>query len=229
MKYIVISCFLALSGSPNFVFASHSICNESSIKDDICEAEIVDLHPTQMSVGMIEVREKESRLEHADLGHYKKTHPIPTVIGPKGILYIIDHHHLARAYLDLRVSSGYCQIYANYSNLTDGDFWNQMEQNHWVYPYDQDGKGPFPISSLPVTVSALQNDPYRSLAGAVRDQGAYDKTNTPFSEFKWADFFRTHIQLTSSETSLTEAVIDEAKKLALSPLAKDLPGYKGVR
>ena len=62
---------------------------------------ILDLRPTQMTVGMREVKEKRERWrEH----HSKKKqgellgrHMIPVVLGPDKRHYIIDHHHLARA------------------------------------------------------------------------------------------------------------------------------------
>ena len=61
---------------------------------------ILELHPTQMTVGMREVMEKRKRWrEHKSkkqatvLGH----HMIPVVLGPNKRYYVIDHHHLARA------------------------------------------------------------------------------------------------------------------------------------
>jgi hypothetical protein len=36
----------------------------------------------------------------------------------------------------------------------------------------------------------LKDDPFRSLASALRHAGAYPKDKTLFSEFVWADFFR---------------------------------------
>ena len=39
-------------------------------------------------------------------------------------------------------------------------------------------------------VEDMNDDPYRSLAGALRRRGGFAKDATPFSEFVWADFFR---------------------------------------
>ncbi len=36
----------------------------------------------------------------------------------------------------------------------------------------------------------LKNDPYRSLATFLREQGIYSKEQTPYIEFQWADAFR---------------------------------------
>ncbi len=44
-------------------------------------------------------------------------------------------------------------------------------------------------------IKDLAFDPYRSLAWIVRDRHGYLKTDAPFSEFKWANFFRNCILL----------------------------------
>ncbi|MFX8558139.1 ParB-like protein, partial [Acinetobacter baumannii] len=50
------------------------------------EADVDRLHPTQISVGMIEVHDKRKHLR--ELGHaarrdYRQAHPIPAVLGPE--------------------------------------------------------------------------------------------------------------------------------------------------
>ena len=60
---------------------------------------ILSLHPTQMTVGMREVKEKRKRWrEHASKkkqGELLGKHTIPVVLGPDQRHYVIDHHHLA--------------------------------------------------------------------------------------------------------------------------------------
>ena len=61
---------------------------------------IMSLRPTQMTVGMREVKEKRKRWrEHDDKKRAKLLgrHQIPVVVGPDKMNYVIDHHHLARA------------------------------------------------------------------------------------------------------------------------------------
>ena len=64
---------------------------------------IADLRPTQMTVGIREVKEKrkhwrdESKKKGAE---FLGKHMIPVVLGPKDRHYVIDHHHLARALHD---------------------------------------------------------------------------------------------------------------------------------
>ncbi|MGC2715725.1 MAG: ParB-like protein, partial [Pseudolabrys sp.] len=61
---------------------------------------ILDLRPTQMTVGMREVKAKRERwrAEKAKKGEkFLGKHMIPVILGPKHRHYVIDHHHLARA------------------------------------------------------------------------------------------------------------------------------------
>src|SRR3954469_9414530 len=69
---------------------------------------ILSLRPTQMTVGMKEVKEKRKRLreywkEHKSKkkqGEFLGRHMIPVVLGPDKRYYVVDHHHLARALHD---------------------------------------------------------------------------------------------------------------------------------
>src|SRR6478735_8220726 len=65
---------------------------------------ILSLRPTQMTVGIREVKEKrhrwrqhKSKKKQAEL---LGKHTIPVVLGPDGRHYVVDHHHLARALHD---------------------------------------------------------------------------------------------------------------------------------
>src|SRR4030081_2284847 len=62
---------------------------------------ILSLRPTQMTVGMREVKEKSKRWrEHKSekkRAELLGKHMIPVVLGPDQRHYVVDHHHLARA------------------------------------------------------------------------------------------------------------------------------------
>ena len=47
---------------------------------------------------------------------------------------------------------------------------------------------------IPKSIEDMADDPFRSLAGALRRKGGYAKDTTPFSEFLWADFLRRRIE-----------------------------------
>ncbi|MCX5785763.1 MAG: hypothetical protein NTX59_08730 [Elusimicrobia bacterium] len=201
---------------------------KDSGQNTIFKCKISELHPTQLAVGLLEVKDKKhdlNKLSGHDLKKFEEENPEPTVKGPNGRLYIIDHHHLALALYDIGENNTYCSLEADYSKLTVNEFWARMNRQKWVYPYDENGSGPLPYSALPSTVAALKDDPYRSLASAVRHAGGYNKTPEPFAEFRWADFFRRRI----AKHDLSDNFDDSVKKgvhLAHSEEAVGLPGYQ---
>jgi hypothetical protein len=191
-------------------------------------APIKALRPTQLTVGLREVEVKRRRLEALSFDErerYLETHPMPVVIGPAGKLYITDHHHLARAALDARVGEACFRVEADYSSLRPDKFWHTMNKRCWVHPLDQNGVR-HRYERLPSDVSKLVDDVYRSLAGFVRDSGGFTKTTVAFAEFIWADYFRRNLAIEDVREDFAAAV-RHAKRLAKSPLAKRIPGYKG--
>jgi hypothetical protein len=94
----------------------------------------------------------------------------------------------------------------------------------WVHPIDQNGKL-CSFADIPDHLEKLRDDPYRSLAGYVRNAGGYEKTPTAFAEFLWADFFRVRVLIGPTRPAFQHSV-DQALTLATSPAAAHLPGYK---
>jgi len=191
------------------------------------EVEIHRLRPTQITVGMIEVHDKRDKLlslKKSEQQEFLEAHAIPAVWGPDGKLYITDHHHLGRACDEAGVDSGFFLVEDDLSNVPIAQFWPKMAAAHWVHPIDQAGK-PRPFEDLPDHLQKLVDDPYRSLAGYVRDAGGYEKTPTAFAEFLWADFFRPRVAIGPTRPDFQKSV-DQAMKIATSPEAAHLPGYK---
>jgi hypothetical protein len=192
------------------------------------EVEIHRLRPTQITVGMIEVHDKRARLEALkkhEQRDFLQAHPIPAVWGPDDKLYITDHHHLGRAAEEAGIDTGFFDVEEDFSKLPIAQFWPRMSAAGWAHPIDQHGK-PQSFEAIPDHLSKLIDDPYRSLAGFVRDAGGYEKSPTAFCEFQWADFFRPRIMIGPTRASF-EAAVATALKLAASPAAASLPGYKG--
>jgi hypothetical protein len=65
--------------------------------------------------------------------------------------------------------------------------------HRWAHPFDHKGRrrGDEPI---PESIDGLRDDPYRSLAGCVRNAGGDAKDTQPYAEFVWADCFRARIE-----------------------------------
>src|SRR5450631_2800842 len=215
-----------MSGGVNATTA----CGVSSKTGDLCSCTVLELRTTQFAVGMIGVKDKQTELASKSgprLNAYQRKHPEPVVIAPRGALFIVDHHHLALAMANNGIESTYCKIEADYSGLDPGSFWAQMAAQGWVYLYDENGKGPRSPADLPKTVEGLKDDPYRSLAGAVRDSGGIGKVSTLFAEFEWANYFRSSgISVADIQGNFNNAV-KEALVIATKRDACSLPGYKG--
>ena len=186
------------------------------------------LHPTQLTVGKIEVALK--RKEWANLGKKARAeaianHCFPAVLGPDERFYIVDHHHFGLALIEEDVSKVSLMVLKDLSSLAAGEFWRVMDHHQWVHPYDQEGvrRG---FSMIPSHLTKLRDDPYRSLAGELRRAGGYAKDAQPFSEFLWADFFRPRIRVGALRRNFDEQLA-VGLKLARSDAAHYLPGWAG--
>ena len=174
-----------------------------------------DLRPTQMTVGYREVEQKrESWRQKSDQSAqtFLGDHMIPVLKGPKDKLFVIDHHHLARALIDDGVTDVLTTVVADLSHLTKEEFWTFADNRTWCHPYNK--------------ITDLKDDPYRSLSGALRRSGGYAKDTTPFAEFTWADFLRRRIKAKLVETDF-DAALAKSLKLAQCDLARHLPGWSG--
>jgi len=186
------------------------------------------LRPTQITVGKKEVHDKAKELEEKrDHPHHLKEffakHMIPVVEGPEDKYFVIDHHHLGCAMLEAKVDGASLEVKANLAKLSGAAFWQEMDRQKWVHPYDEQGhKKSF--EDIPHHLSQLIDDPYRSLAAYVRNAGGFKKIEAPFAEFLWADFFRTRIDAELLKGDLKDAVL-KALPYAGCSAAKSLPGY----
>jgi hypothetical protein len=194
----------------------------------IREAAILEVRPTQLTIGVIEVEDKRKHLAALtpqQQRDFLQAHPMPAVIGPQGKLFITDHHHLGRAAAAAGIASVFFEVEADLSAYVLDGFWKEMDRNLWVHPLDENGVRHH-YSSIPERIEQLVDDPYRSLAGYVRNAGGYDKTPTAFAEFVWADFFRRSIPIEDVKSNFSAAV-QTALPLARCVQAKGMPGYKG--
>ncbi len=200
----------------------------SPIEPSLKPIEIMSLRPTQMTVGLAEVEKKRAawrKRADSEGASFLGNHMVPCVNGPKDTLWVIDHHHLCLALHLEGIKNVLVSVVADLSKLDKPRFMNYMDCRGWMHTYDAKGVRQDP-DGLPKKVSKLDDDPYRSLAGEVREAGGYAKDLTPFAEFLWADFFRARIDLKPSK-SLQEDVITKALVLAHSPKASYLPGWCG--
>jgi len=194
-----------------------------------------ELHPTQFTVGMLEVLKKQRKIDNFDkkkLSKWLRSKSVPVVIGPNGTLFMIDRHHAVRAI----VESKFCdkkipiKIKKDLSHLSKEEFWKKMVKKRWTWLF-KNGEGPMDADNLPSQITELKDDPFRSLAAIVRGKKAFKKSG-PFSEFIWADFLRKRmpggvLSAFQEGGEIQKQVLDVAIKLCLSAEACGLPGWKG--
>ena len=189
---------------------------------------IIDLRPTQITVGMREVEAKRKHwkeLRARNGGEFLGKHMIPVILGPKHRHYVIDHHHLALALHDEKVRDVAVTVIANLTKLEPDAFWIVMDNRNWMHPFDTDGHRRH-YRDLPKAVTSLIDDPFRSLAGELRRAGGFAKDTTPYSEFLWADFLRRRIKRKLAEQDFDRA-LEQALELGKSEDAGYLPGWCG--
>jgi hypothetical protein len=190
---------------------------------------ISSLRPTQMTVGMREVKEKRKRFrDHKSKKKQQEMigrHMIPVVLGPDERYYVVDHHHLARALHDEGIKDILVTVIGDLTMVEKDAFWGVMDNKRWVYPYDAKGERRH-FNDLPKSIIDLKDDPFRSLAGELRRAGGFAKDTTPFSEFLWADFLRRQMQRKTVEDDFDKA-LEKALQFARGKNAIYLPGWCG--
>jgi hypothetical protein len=190
--------------------------------------DILELRPTQITIGLKEAEAKAARLKalaKQDGKKFIRKHVIPVVKGPRDRFYIIDHHHLCRASLIAGAKQLSVTVVLNLARLDKDAFWVFMDNRGLVHPFDDQGKRRN-YSDIPKSVEDMADDPFRSLAGALRLKGGYAKDTTPFSEFLWADFLRRRLNRKEVEEDFDSA-LKGAFELAKKQDADHLPGWCG--
>ena len=186
------------------------------------------LRPTQITVGMREVKAKQKgwrEKKGKKGGEFLGKHMIPVILGPDDRHYVIDHHHLARALHEEGVKNVLVTVVANLNMVDRDTFWTVLDNRSWMHPFDDKGRRR-DYKDIPKSVRDLVDDPFRSLAGELRRAGGFAKDTTPFSEFLWADFLRRRIKRKLVEHDFDRAIIT-AMKFAKSQEAIFLPGWCG--
>jgi len=79
----------------------------------------------------------------------------------------------------------------------------------------------------------MPDDPFRSLAWMVRNNGGYGQVDTDYSDFMWANFLRSYIQLNttakeerSDPSSWTWCLVSPYSPKCISDLSKQLSSGK---
>jgi len=192
-------------------------------------AQVHELRPTQAAVGFCEVVHKQQEWRQLGAKERKKlinSHWFPAVLGPGQHYFIVDHHHLGLALHHEGAEQVNLTVLKDLSWLEIDVFWKLMEFHQWVHPYDEKGQR-IGFHQIPKSISELKDDLYRGLAGEVRKLGGFAKDVTPYSEFLWADYYRTQLPIKTLQKDWDKAV-QQAFELAKSVQARYLPGWCGT-
>lgn len=200
-------------------------------KVELLTITIKELHPTQAVLGFSEVEKKAKKIEKKqDRGELEKLlrkEAIPVVLGLENKKYMIDGHHFLAAAYKQKIDLVYYEVIDNLSNMpSEAAFWDKMIDTKRVY-LKNNGQ-PIQPKDLPSDITGLVNDPYRAFAAQVREAGGFEKTETPYIEFIWADYFRPLIPL-DLIINKEKVAIKQALVLAQDSRAAGLPGYKGAK
>jgi hypothetical protein len=200
-------------------------CTPLSQPGERCRVLMSHLRPTQGAIGLVDVQVKRLDLQEAGSTLLKEERA-PLVVGPNGNFYLIDKHHLTYAAYQEGWRHTYGEVVANLSDLSESEFWKEMQRRNWTRLKGPKGEVLSP-DELPKHIRGLKDDPYRSLAWLVRKSDAFQKKDIPFAEFEWADFFRSRIRIADGRDGWERAV-DRALALALTEEVEHLPGSKPV-
>ncbi len=197
----------------------------------LLELAVASLHPTQMCVGLAEVRSRQAdfRAESSrERRSYLGSKPVPLARNSAGAVWMIDRHHRLRALLELEpeaVAFGY--VVLEVASDARAVVLEELQRRGWLYLHDGRGLGPLPPSDLPPNLLGLQDDPYRSLVWKLKKEGVITAAPLiPFHEFRWGAWLRSRPLPPFSSLNL-EPALPAARSFARSSAASHLAGWKG--
>ena len=200
-------------------------------KGKLLEVPIASLQPTQLCVGMAEVRSRQrdfSGESATDRRDYLGTKPVPLVRSRSGAMWMVDRHHRLRALMEIDPSAtafGYVALQLDHDDRHA--VLEALHQRGWLYLYDGRGLGPLAPSALPHQLTGLQDDPYRSLVWKLKKEKVIDaEPLIPFHEFRWGAWLRSRALPPFSSEHL-EPALPAARALARSNAAAHLAGWRG--
>lgn len=198
----------------------------------LLEVTVAQLQPTQLCVGLAEVRSRQvdfSQESGEERRRYLGGKPVPLVRNRQGSLWMVDRHHRLRALVEIdpqAVAYGYVVLESE--AVDRAGVLLELQERGWLYLYDGRGQGPLPPSALPERLTDLQDDPYRSLVWKLKKEGMIKPAPLiPFHEFRWGAWLRSR-PLPPFSSGRLEPALPAARALARSRAAAHLAGWTGA-
>ncbi|WP_216904121.1 ParB-like protein [Synechococcus sp. CCY 9618] len=200
-------------------------------REELLKVAIADLQPTQMCVGLAEVRSRQqdfSRESPEQRLRYLRGKPVPLVRSGGGDLWMVDRHHRLRGLIEIDPTAmAYGYLVLDLPGAEPQAVLAELQARGWLYLYDGRGLGPLAAAALPARLHGLQDDPYRSLVWKLKKEGMIDPAPLiPFHEFRWGAWLRRRSLPPFSSSRLTPALAT-ARSLVRSSAASHLAGWKG--
>ncbi len=164
-------------------------------RQDLLELPIRRLQPTQLCLGLAEVRSRArdfSMETAAERRRYLRTRPVPVAVSSAGEHWMIDRHHRLRALLDVDAdATAFCAVVLVLSGASRTHCLEELNRRGWLYLRDAGGRGPHPPERLPMDLAGLEDDPFRSLVWKLKQEGLIRaQPQVPFLEFHWGSWLR---------------------------------------
>jgi hypothetical protein len=197
----------------------------------LLEVPIAALQPTQMCVGLAEVRSRQ-RDFRAESGRQRRDYlgskPVPLVRDATGALWMVDRHHRLRALIELDpAATAFGYLVLELDSHDRAQALAALQQRGWLYLHDGRGLGPLAPAALPTSLTGLQDDPYRSLVWKLKQEGVVAPAPLiPFHEFRWGAWLRRR-PLPPFSSERLDPALPTARALARSAAAAHLAGWKG--
>lgn len=198
----------------------------------LLEVPIGSLQPTQLCVGLAEVRSRQvdfSQDSSRQRLNYLAGKPVPLVRNGAGEFWMVDRHHRLRALIELEPASvAYGYVVLQLADSDRSGVLRELQRRGWLYLHDGRGLGPLAATSLPLSLTGLQDDPYRSLVWKLKKEGMIAPAPLiPFHEFRWGAWLRSRALPPFSSARL-EPALPAARALVRSAAASHLAGWKGT-
>jgi len=197
---------------------------------ELLEVAASALQPTQLCIGLAEVRRRRAdftRQSAKERRAYLRGKPVPLVRSASGDLWMLDRHHRLGGLIAVdpdATTFGYVVLQLESSDRLE--ILQALKERGWLYLHDARGRGPLPPETLPTGLADLQDDPYRSLVWALKQEKRIAAAPLiPFHEFRWGAWLRSR-SLPPFDSLHLEPALPAARALVRSTAASHLAGWQ---
>ena len=145
--------------------------------------------------------------------------------GPGKKYFLLDRHHAALALTQDKAECVQVGLVRDLSALSTGDFSVFLDHYSWMHCYDAKGQR-HPLDEEPDRFEGMKDDPYRSLAGELRDGVRIFESRHSVPGVSMGEPSEAEIPLALLKTDPKKA-LSKALKLAPSKQCSFLPGWSG--